>query len=69
MEGSAVGEPIMKSLLASLLAMLLPQRPIRRYPVTSRLNQHAFRRELLRETMRELKRDPAFATLPERPHT
>lgn len=56
-------------LLQRLLAWLLPQSPVRRYRVTPRHNAYAFRRALLREALRELKRDPAFATLPARRHT
>lgn len=55
--------------LQSLLAWLRPQAPARRYRVTPRHNAYAFRRALLRETMRGLKCDPAFATLPARRHS
>lgn len=45
------------------LSWLRPQMPARRYRVTPRHNPHAFRRALLREAMRELKRDAMFASL------
>ena len=40
-----------------------------RYRVTPRHNAYVFRRALLREALRELKRDSAFAALPGRWHT
>ncbi|MBP9902028.1 MAG: hypothetical protein V9H26_02085 [Verrucomicrobiota bacterium] len=55
--------------LQSLLAWLRPQAPARRYRVTPRHNAYAFRRAMLHEAMRELKRDSAFATLPARRHS
>ena len=59
----------MISLLQQLLIWLRPERPLRRYRVTARHNPFAFRRVLLRETLLQLKSDPAFAALPERRHT
>lgn len=53
----------MTALLQYLLAWLWPPTPARRYRVTPRHNACAFRRALLREAMRELKNDPAFASL------
>ena len=50
-------------LLRSLLARLLPKPLARRYRVTPRHNAYAFRRALVRDAMRELKRDAAFASL------
>jgi hypothetical protein len=50
-------------LVHSLLAWLRPEMPVRRYRVTPRHNAYAFRRALVRTAMRELKRDPAFASL------
>ena len=55
-------------LLQYLLAWLRPRAPARRYRVTQRHNAYAFRRALLCEVMREVKRDSAFATLPLRRH-
>ena len=46
-----------------LLFWLRPQMPARRYRVTPRHNAYAFRRALVRDAMRELKRDAAFASL------
>ncbi|MBI3852495.1 MAG: hypothetical protein HY298_19735 [Verrucomicrobia bacterium] len=51
------------------LTWLRPRQPIRRYRITPRRNAYAFRRALVREAMRELKRDAAFATLPARRHS
>ena len=59
----------MIALLAQLVSWLTARKSLRRYRVTPRHNACAFRRALLREAMRELKRDPAFATLPARRHT
>jgi hypothetical protein len=56
-------------LLQYLLAWLRPRTPPRRYRVIQRHNAHAFRRALLREVMREVKRDSAFATPRLRRHT
>lgn len=53
----------MNALLQRFFAWLLPQMPIHRYRVTPRHNAYAFRRTLLREAMRELKNDSAFASL------
>lgn len=58
----------MVALLALLFSWLPARKSLRRYRVTPRHNAYAFRRALLREAMRELKRDPAFATLPARRH-
>jgi hypothetical protein len=55
--------------LLKLLSCLRPAAPLRHYRVTPRRNASAFRRALLRAALLELKRDPAFATLPARRHT
>ena len=54
----------MTALFQCLRAWLRPQTHARPYRVTPRHNAYAFRRALLREAMRELKRDAAFTTLP-----
>ncbi len=60
---------IMTALYAYLVGWLTARKSLRRYRVTPRHNACAFRRALLREAMHELKRDSAFATLPERRQT
>jgi hypothetical protein len=53
----------MTALLAQFCSWFAQRKPPRRYHVTPRYNPHTLRRALLREAMRELKRDPAFASL------
>ena len=53
----------MTTLLQRFLGWLWPHKPARRYQVTPRQNPYAFRRALVREAMRELKSDAAFASL------
>ena len=59
----------MTALLVHLVSWFTRHKPPRRYRVTPRHNAFAFRRALLREALRELKRDAAFAALPGRRHS
>jgi len=53
----------MTTFLAHLLSWFTPQTTFRRYRVAPRHKVCAIRRALLRETLSELKRDAAFASL------
>lgn len=62
-------ENIMTALYAYLVSWLIARKSLRRYRVTPRHNPYAFRRALVREAMRELKRDSAFAPAPAQRHS
>ena len=58
-----VAGELVTTFLVRLFDRLRPRSTLHRYRVTPRHNAYAFRRALVREAMRELKRDSAFASL------